>query len=233
MDKRILIVGGAVATAGLLYLLLSGEGPDSQASDVAEGAVATADKPSGDSAKAGASGLPTARKSISGDGEDDEDAWNPGGEHEPTADDSQKWHWLQQDLDRMIDDTRPKARKRMTAEEFRAGYLKSSAEYLELTADERTKFDAAANRAVESIEDARAAMQTAQADTPYDEDKPESIEAWKNAQATFKEQQANAAKAFSASLPVRSRTTLMREESLRWVVRLDFGLKHAGRAASQ
>lgn len=230
MDKRILIVAGAVAALGLVFFLLPGDDDGTEPSTAAAGVVDPGDKQRAQtSAKPGVNAV--AANNV--DAEDGAKAWNPGGENEPDADDSQQWYWLQQDLDRMIDDTRPKARKRLGADEFRDGYLESSAKYLELSTDERTKFDAAARLAVESIEDARATMQTAQADTPYDEDDPDSIEQWKDAQATFSDQQAEAAAAFADSLPVRSRTTLMREEALRWVVRLDFGLKHAGRAASK
>jgi hypothetical protein len=43
---------------------------------------------------------------ASGEGGDDE-AWNPGGENEPTVEDVQHWDWLEVDLDRLIDEARP------------------------------------------------------------------------------------------------------------------------------
>lgn len=227
VDTRTLLVAGGVAILGVALLVLTND-------DVEASPAIAAANVGGSAAAAPASGAKRSGSSKTATkAEDDDDAWNPGGENEPNADDAQQWHWLQQDLDRMIDSTRPKARKRLDAEGFRDQYLEATVKYLELDSDERTKFEEAASGALTAIGDARSAMQTAQEDTPYDEDDPDSIEAWKDAQATFKDQQSEAAEQLLAAVPVRARSTLLREEALRWVVRYDFGMQHAGRAASR
>ncbi len=231
MDKRVLLIAGGAVALGVAFFVLRDKG--------VEGAPGVAAAHAGGGGDGGEQAAVAAKRSgqapgkVAAKGNGDDDSWNPGGEHEPNADDAQQWHWLQQDLDRMIDNTRPKARKRLAPEAFRDEYLAATVKYLQLEDDERTKFEAAAAGALTSIDEARTAMQTAQEDTPYDEDDPDSIEAWKDAQATFKDQQNEAAEQLLAAIPERGRTTLLREEALRWVVRYDFGMQHAGRAASR
>ncbi len=159
----------------------------------------------------------------------DDESWNPGGENEPTVEDVQHWTWLKDDLNRLIDGTRPKARKRLDAEEFEKEYLTASLEYLKLDEEERERFETAVQAALTAIDDAREKMQEARAATQYDEESPDSIQVWKDTQADFLARQKEVANGIVGSIPVRRRTTLMREQALAWIVRCDFGIQHANR----
>ena len=166
---------------------------------------------------------------ASGEGGDDE-AWNPGGENEPTVEDVQHWDWLEVDLDRLIDEARPRARKRLDAGEFTKEYFKVSLEYLKLDEDDRKRFETAVQAGLTAIDDARKKMEDVRAATRYDEAQPDSIQVWKDTQAEFLARQKTAANSLVESLPARPRTTLMREQALTWLVRYDFGIRHANRA---
>lgn len=159
--------------------------------------------------------------------------WNPGGDNEPTVEDVQQWTWLIGDLDRMIDDARPKSRRRLAPEEVGEKYLSTTLEYLRLEEEEQEKFEAAVQVALKTIGEARERMTKTRDATKYDEDAPETIKVWKDSQARFLAEQKEAAEGIVESLPVRPRTTLMREQALRWVLRYDFGMLHARRPASR
>ncbi len=163
----------------------------------------------------------------------DDIPWNAGGENEPTVEDVQQWTWLRDDLNRLIDNTRPKSRRRVEPEEFKKRYMTASLEYLQLDREELDQFETAVKSSLKTIVEARAIMQTDQSKIRYDEEDTNSITAWRKTQKTFLEQQEKAAEAIVASLPERRRTTLMREQALRWIVRYDFGIQHASRAPSR
>lgn len=150
---------------------------------------------------------------ASGEGGDDE-AWNPGGENEPTVEDVQHWDWLEVDLDRLIDEARPRARKRLDAGEFTKEYFKVSLEYLKLDEDDRKRFETAVQAGLTAIDDARKKMDDVRASTKYDEAKPDSTQVWQDTQAEFLARQKKAANGLVQSLPARRRTTLMREQAL-------------------
>ncbi len=156
-------------------------------------------------------------------------AWNPGGPSEPTVEDVQQWGWLVDDLDRLIDETRPKARRRLDAGDFARKYLRASLEYLKLDEEEGVRFETAVREGLKAIEEAREEMHNVRAATAYEEAQPRSIQVWKDSQGEFLRRQKEAAHRIVASLPVRPRTTLMREQALRWILRCDFGIRHASR----
>ncbi len=230
-SKRRLWLGlGTVAALGLVWWLIPAQTSGRVAAGEPEAGAAAAGG-GGVSAKgllgggqAGRSGSPEAAE----DG-----AWNPGGDEEPTSDDAQHWEWLEQDLELLIDQTRPKARKRLEAGEFEKRYLKASIEHLRLAPDEQVAFEKAAHKGLAAIDEARTQMQDAQQDSPYDENDGESVRAWRDIQQAFDDQQREAAAELAGALPRRRRTTMMRENTARWLIRLDFGIQHANRAPSR
>ena len=148
---------------------------------------------------------------------------------EPGVLDVQAWDWLQQDLERIIDQTRAKARQRLSPEAFKAKFLGATVEFLALDDESTHAFESAVYQALEEIDGAREHMLRQQAQTTPDLDEAVAIGRRRAAWEDFGAAQRHAARHPLAVLHERPRHQLLREDMLKWLLRLDYGSRAAAR----
>ena len=148
---------------------------------------------------------------------------------EPGVLDVQAWDWLQQDLERIVDQTRAKARQRLSPEAFKAKFLGATVEFLELDDEATHAFESAVYEALEEIDSARAHMLRQQAHTEPGLDEAVAMGRRRAAWKDFTEAQRHAERHPLAVLDKRPRHQLLREEILKWLLRLDYGSRAAAR----
>lgn len=152
---------------------------------------------------------------------------------EPGVLDVQAWDWLQQDLDRMLDQTRKTARNRLSAEAFKAKFIGATAEFLEIDAEATSTFEAAVNKAITEIDTARADMKVGKdklqkkQEGGSDPDENAAMVASRAGWVEYGEAQHRAVSHPLAALQARPRHELLRESMLKWLLRLDYGMSAA------
>jgi len=146
---------------------------------------------------------------------------------EPGVLDVQAWDWLQQDLDRMLDQTREKARNRLSPEAFKAKFIGATAEFLDIDAEATSTFEAAVNKAITEIDQARTDMLRQKPRTEPDPDEKAAMLASRAGWAEYGQAQHRAVRHPLAVLQARPRHELLRETMLKWLLRLDYGMSAA------
>jgi hypothetical protein len=148
---------------------------------------------------------------------------------EPGVLDVQAWDWLQQDLEKMIDRTKAHARDRLSPEAFEAKYVGSTVEYLEIdTATART-LQRAVNKALAEIDGARVNMQRRKDELAPHPNETDAMRASRDAWHAYGKAQRHAVRHPLAVLEPQPRQQLLRENMLRWLLRLDYGMGAAAR----
>ena len=148
---------------------------------------------------------------------------------EPGVLDVQAWDWLQQDLERIVDQTRARARQRLSPEAFMAKFRGATVEFLELDDEATQAFESAVYEALEEIGSARAHMLRRQPQTEPDLDEAVAMGRNRAAWKDFGEAQRRAQRHPLAVLDERPRHQLLREDILKWLLRLDYGNRAAAR----
>lgn len=148
---------------------------------------------------------------------------------EPGVLDVQAWDWLQQDLELIVDQTRAKARQRLSPEAFMAKFRGATVEFLELDDEATRAFESAVYEALEEIGSARAHMLRRQPQTEPDLDEAVAMGRNRAAWKDFGEAQRHAQRHPLAVLDERPRHQLLREDILKWLLRLDYGNRAAAR----
>ena len=221
-NKHIWMASGVAVAAGVALWFMQGDSQSPKTKPAEVEAPADVDE---DEALAEAGGMGRA-----GVKDSEVKPWYPNAaKYEPSVDDVQRWDWLKQDLDLLVDEARPKSLRRVSPDEFKDRYIEASLEYLELDDKETAAFRQAVEDGLEGIDEARSEMEQVKESADYDDNDASSIAVWRDAQRTFQDQQQEVAEKFVGTLPERSRTTLMRENGKRWLVQLDFGIRHAQR----
>lgn len=146
---------------------------------------------------------------------------------EPGVLDVQAWDWLQQDLDRMLDQTRKNARNRLSAEAFKAKFIGATAEFLEMDAEATSTFEAAVNKAITEIDQARTDMLRQKSRTEPNPDEKAAMVASRAGWVEYGQAQHRAVRHPLAALQARPRHELLRESMLKWLLRLDYGMSAA------
>jgi ABC-type nitrate/sulfonate/bicarbonate transport system substrate-binding protein len=144
--------------------------------------------------------------------------------------DVQAWDWLQQDLKRMLDQTREKARNRLSPEAFKAKFIGATAEFLEIDAEATSTFEAAVNKAITEIDQARTDMLRQKTNSESEPDETAAMLASRAGWAEYGQAQRRAVRHPLAVLQARPRHELLRETMLKWLLRLNYGM---GAAASR
>jgi hypothetical protein len=151
---------------------------------------------------------------------------------EPGVLDVQAWDWLQQDLDRAIEQTRARARNRLSPEAFEARYLDETVEFLEIDAEKSAAFHQAVTTALDEIEAARAQLLQRDEATLDEKGAVDEMGAALESRAgwdAYGQAQQRAVRHPLAVLEPRPRHQLLRENMLAWLLRLDYGMSAAGR----
>ncbi len=148
---------------------------------------------------------------------------------EPGVLDVQAWDWLQQDLERIVDQTRAKARQRLSSEVLKAKFLGATVEFLELDDEATDAFESAVYKALEEIDSARERMRRQQAHTEPGLDAAVAMGRRRAAWKDFGGAQRHAKRHPLAVLDERPRHQLLREDILKWLLRLDYGSRAAAR----
>ncbi len=146
---------------------------------------------------------------------------------EPGVLDVQAWDWLQQDLDRMLDQTREKARNRLSPEAFKSKFIGATAEFLEIDAEATSTFEAAVTKALTEIDVARTDMLRRKSRTESEPDETAAMLASRAGWAEYGQAQRRAVRHPLAVLQARPRHELLRETMLKWLLRLDYGMSAA------
>ncbi len=146
---------------------------------------------------------------------------------EPGVLDVQAWDWLQQDLDRMLDQTRKNARNRLSAEAFKAKFIGATAEFLEMNAEATSTFEAAVNKAVTEIDQARTDILRQKSSTEPGPGEKAAMVAPREGWVEYGQAQHRAVRHPLAALQARPRHQLLRESMLKWLLRLDYGMSAA------
>jgi hypothetical protein len=148
---------------------------------------------------------------------------------EPGVLDVQAWDWLQQDLERIIDQTKAHTHNRLSPEAFEAKFVDATTEFLDIDAETTRTFRSAVNKALDEIQAARHEMLRRKAKLEPDLDETnamlESRAGWKE----YSKAQRHAVRHPLAVLEARGRHQLLREKMLMWLLRLDYGIGTATR----
>jgi hypothetical protein len=148
---------------------------------------------------------------------------------EPGVLDVQSWDWLQQDLERLLDQTQPRARQRLSPEAFELRFLSTTVEFLELDAEATKAFENAVDEALDKVDGAREHMLLRQAENEPDPDQTDEMLEWHQIWEEFGKAQLQAAGYLLAVLDARPRHQLLREKIMKWLLRLDYGIGTATR----
>ncbi len=148
---------------------------------------------------------------------------------EPGVLDVQAWDWLQQDLERIVDQTRAKARQRLSPEAFKAKFLGATVEFLEFDDEATHAFESAVYKALEEIDGAREHVLRQPAQTEPGLDETVAMGRRRAAWKDFGEAQRHTKRHPLAVLDERPRHELLREDLLKWLLRLDYGSRAAAR----
>ena len=146
---------------------------------------------------------------------------------EPGVLDVQAWDWLQQDLERMLDETKAHAPHRLSPEAFEAKFLGATVEFLEIDAEATKTFQTAVNKALDEIDRARADMLRRKAKIEPDLDETRALLESRAGWEEYGKAQHHAARHPLAVLQARPRHQLLRETMLKWLLRLDYGMNTA------
>jgi hypothetical protein len=146
-------------------------------------------------------------------------------ELEPSVLDVQAWDWLQQDLDRLFDETAaPRARQRTSPEAFEEKFVHVTAEFLEIDPVETDTFKIAVTRALEEIQQARSRLLLGTVNAELDLDESAAMLASRALWVEYGEAQRHAARHPLAVLQAQPRHELLREDMLKWLLRLAYGI---------
>lgn len=148
---------------------------------------------------------------------------------EPGVLDVQAWDWLQQDLGKMVDDTETQARQRLSPGSFQTRYVDATITYLELDEGTMAVFRRTVAEALGEIGDARRVMLSSRFGS---EPGLAMTDSMANSQARsdrYARAQRHAARLPLAVLESRPRHQLLREQMLKWLLGLDYGISAASR----
>jgi hypothetical protein len=148
-------------------------------------------------------------------------------EFEPGVLDVQAWDWLQQDLDRMLDGTRAHALNRPSPEEFEAKFMSATAKFLEFDTGESKAFQSAVHRALDEIGRARTNMLRKPKQPDLDE--TAAMLASRTGWTEYGRAQHHAVRHPLAVLRAQPRHGLLREDMLKWLLHLDYGIGAAAK----
>ena len=148
---------------------------------------------------------------------------------EPGVLDVQAWDWLQQDLEQMIDQTKAHTRDRLSPEAFESRYVGATVEYLEIDTVTARTLQSAVNEALAEIDGARAKMQQRKDELAPHPNETDAMRASRDAWQAYGKAQRHAVRHPLAVLEPQPRQQLLRENMLRWLLRLDYGIGAAAR----
>ena len=143
---------------------------------------------------------------------------------EPGVLDVQAWDWLQQDLVRMLDQTPANAAERLSPEAFEAKFLGATVEFLEIDAEEAEIFQTAVDQALGEIEGAREEMLRRKPELEPGLDEAVAMNASQAGWEEYARAQRDAVRHPLAVLQERPRHQLLREDMLKWLLRLAYGM---------
>jgi hypothetical protein len=143
--------------------------------------------------------------------------------------DVQAWDWLQQDLDRMLDEITAHATHRLSPKAFEVKFVGATVEYLEIDAKTTQSFQVAVNAALDEIDGARADMLRGSQMREPGLDETAALRDSRARWEAYGEAQRHAARHPLAVLEARPRHELLREKMLKWLLRLNYGMAAAAR----
>jgi len=148
---------------------------------------------------------------------------------EPGVLDVQAWDWLQQDLERLVDDTSTPTRQRLSAGNFQTRYVDATITYLELDAQGMAGFRQAVAEALGEIGEARRAMLSSRSGSTSELALTDSMVDSQTRSDAYGRAQRHAARLPLVVLESRPRHQLLREQMLKWLLSLDYGISAASR----
>jgi hypothetical protein len=141
--------------------------------------------------------------------------------------DVQAWDWLQQDLEQTLDEAAARVTHRLSPEAFEAKFVGATVEYLQLDDETTQSFQVAVNRALDEIDGARAEMLRGKRRKEPGLDESTALRESRASWEVYGKAQRHAVRHPLAVLEARPRHELLREEMLRWLLRLDYGMTAA------
>ncbi len=148
---------------------------------------------------------------------------------EPGVKDVQEWDWLQQDLEQFLALTDRDARGRLAPDPFRTEYIGATIEFLELDDEDARRFGSSVDLALADIASARQKMEAPPVAGEHADQHPHPLARSAARWDAFRGAQREAVRHVLDALDEKPRHRLLRDGGLKWLLRLDYGLRAAAR----